>query len=40
VRILANVLHCKPEDVRIGLPVTVCWERLSDEVNYPAFEPA
>jgi uncharacterized OB-fold protein len=40
VRILANLLHCEPEDVRIGLPVTVCWERLSDEINYPAFEPA
>jgi uncharacterized OB-fold protein len=40
VRILANVLHCEPEDVRIGMPVTVCWERLSDEINYPAFEPA
>jgi hypothetical protein len=32
--------HCKPEDVRIGLPVKVCWERLTDEINHPAFESA
>ena len=40
VRILANILHCNPGDVRIGMPVKVCWESLSDEVTYFAFEPA
>lgn len=40
VRILANLLNVKPEDARIGMPVKLCWERLSEEISYPAFEPA
>lgn len=40
VRMLANLAHCKFEDISIGMPVKVCWERLSEEINYPAFEPA
>jgi uncharacterized OB-fold protein len=40
VRMLANLLNVEPDGVRIGMPVAVCWERLSDEFEYPAFEPA
>lgn len=40
VRILCNVLNVKPEEVKIGMPVKLCWERLNDDINYPAFEPA
>jgi hypothetical protein len=40
VRLLANLLNCAPEAVRIGMPVRLCWERLSDDINYPSFEPA
>ncbi|OVZ59476.1 hypothetical protein CDO44_12815 [Pigmentiphaga sp. NML080357] len=40
VRILANLFNVEPEGVRIGMPVKLMWERLSDEFNYPAFEPA
>ncbi len=40
VRILCNLLNVKPEEVKIGMPVELCWERLSDEINYPAFQPA
>jgi uncharacterized OB-fold protein len=40
VRILANVLHCDPDEVRIGMPVRLCWEHLSQDIEYPAFEPA
>lgn len=40
VRILCNLLNCKPEAVKIGMPVRLAWERLSDEFSYPAFEPA
>lgn len=39
VRLLANLLNCRPEDLRVGMPVRLCWERLSDEINYPNFEP-
>jgi len=40
VRIVANLFNVIGEDVKIGLPVKLMWERLSDAYNYPAFEPA
>lgn len=40
VRLLANLVNCRPEDVRIGMPVRLSWERLSEDINYPNFEPA
>jgi hypothetical protein len=40
VRILANLINAKAEDVSIGMKVKLCWEKLSEEINYPAFEPA
>ena len=40
VRILVNLFNVKPEDIRIGMPVKLMWERLSEKFNYPAFEPA
>ena len=39
VRIIANLVNVQPDDVRIGLRVRVAWEKLSDEINYFAFEP-
>lgn len=39
VRILCNLMNVKAEDVKIDMPVKLCWEKLSDEINYPAFEP-
>ncbi len=40
VRMLVNLLHCKSGDVKIDMPVKLCWEKLSDDIDYPAFEPA
>ena len=40
VRMLVNLLNCRSEDVAIGMPVKLCWEKLSEDINYPAFEPA
>jgi len=40
VRMLVNLLNCKSNDVKIGMKVKLCWEKLTDDVNYPAFEPA
>jgi uncharacterized OB-fold protein len=37
VRILGNVLNIDPEKVAIGQRVEVAWDRLNDEVPYPAF---
>ena len=38
VRIIGNVLNCEPTDVKIGARVRLAWDKLSEEVNYPAFE--
>lgn len=40
VRILANLFNVKAEDVKIDMPVKLYWEKLSDDINYPAFQPA
>jgi hypothetical protein len=40
VRVLANLLNVKAADVKIGMQVKVCWEKLSEDISYPAFEPA
>lgn len=38
-RVMANVVACEPERVRIGLPVGVVFERLDDETYVPLFRP-
>ena len=38
-RVLSNLVDCPPGDVRIGLPVEVTFERLTDEVTLPKFRP-
>jgi uncharacterized OB-fold protein len=40
VRILCNLMNVSAADIQIGMPVTLMWERLSEQFNYPAFEPA
>ncbi len=40
VRIIANLVNLKAEDVKVGMKVKVAWEKLSDDINYFAFEPA
>ncbi len=39
VRMLANLYNCRAEALRVGAPVRLIWERLSQDYNYPAFEP-
>jgi uncharacterized OB-fold protein len=38
VRILGNILDVDPDKVAIGQRVAVAWDRLSDDVQYPAFK--
>ena len=40
VRMVCNLMNVKAADVRIGMKVKLCWEKLPDGTNYPAFEPA
>ncbi|MGH9195103.1 MAG: Zn-ribbon domain-containing OB-fold protein, partial [Acidimicrobiia bacterium] len=39
-RMMTNVVNCPPEKVKVGMPVSVTWEELSDGRNLPLFEPA
>jgi uncharacterized OB-fold protein len=40
VNIMANIVHCTREELRIGLKVKLCWLPLPNGTNLPAFEPA
>ena len=39
VQMLTNIVDCAPEDVRIGLPVKVTFEDVTDEIAIPRFKP-
>ena len=39
IDIMANVINCASEDLRIGLPVKLCWLPLKNGAYLPAFEP-
>ena len=39
VRIMTNVVGCTPASVRVGMPVEVAWEGLSDGRALPVFSP-
>ena len=40
VRMLTNIVDCKPEDVKIGMPVEVTFEDATPEISIPLFKPA
>ena len=40
VRMVADLADVAPEEVRIGMPVRVCFEPLDDEIALPRFRPA
>jgi uncharacterized OB-fold protein len=39
-RMVSNLVGVAPHDVRIGMPVRVVFEEISDEVTLPKFVPA
>lgn len=39
VRMLTNIVGCDPADVRIGMPVEVVFDDVTDEVTLPKFKP-
>lgn len=39
-RLLSNLVHYKPEDVEIGLPVKVVFEDVNEETALPKFRPS
>jgi hypothetical protein len=36
---LSNLVECRPEDVRIGMPVEVAFREMSDAITLPYFRP-
>jgi uncharacterized protein len=40
MRMLSNVVGCKPEDVKIDMPVQVTWDDITPEFSLPKFSPA
>ena len=39
VRIVSNLVDCPNDLIRIGMPVTVVWEDVSEEISLPMFKP-
>jgi uncharacterized protein len=39
-RLMTNIVGCDPEEVSIGMPVKVRFEKISDEAAIALFEPA
>jgi uncharacterized protein len=37
--IMANIIQCKNQDLKVGMPVTVVFEDITDEVTLPKFKP-
>jgi uncharacterized OB-fold protein len=37
--LLSNVVDCKPEDLKIGMPVEVIFEDVTEEETLPKFKP-
>ncbi|MGH9025964.1 MAG: Zn-ribbon domain-containing OB-fold protein [Acidimicrobiia bacterium] len=40
VRLVANIVQCEPEAVRIGMPVELFWNDVREGVSIPCFRPA
>ncbi|MES2944802.1 MAG: Zn-ribbon domain-containing OB-fold protein [Pseudomonadota bacterium] len=36
----SNIVHADPESIRIGMPVRLCYEPISEDITLPVFEPA
>ena len=39
VRMMTPLENLTVEEARLGMRMRVCWQKLSDEITYPAFEP-
>jgi uncharacterized OB-fold protein len=40
VKMMTNIIGCAPGDVRIGMPVQVEFQPVSDDISLPCFRPA
>jgi uncharacterized OB-fold protein len=40
VRMMTNIVNCKPEEVKIGMDVKVAFEDITKDITLPKWEPA
>jgi uncharacterized OB-fold protein len=40
IHLLSNVIECKPDAVKIGMPVQVVFDDITPEATLPKFKPA
>ncbi len=40
VRMVSNIVDCKNEDLKIGMPLAVLFDRINEDVTLPKFRPA
>jgi uncharacterized OB-fold protein len=40
IRLHTNIVDCANEDLRIGMPVVVTFQKVDDEITLPKFRPA
>ena len=38
-RFLANMRECKPEEMKLDMPVEIIFEKINDKINLPQFRP-
>lgn len=36
---ISHLVNCDPEKAEIGMPVTVTWEEIDEDITLPLFEP-
>ena len=39
-RMESNIIGCRMEDLKVGLPVELCFDDVTDEISLPKFKPA
>ena len=39
-RVISNIVNVRNEDLKIGMPVTVTFEKINDDITIPKFRPA
>jgi len=39
IRLVSNIINCPPEQLRIGMPLRVCWDVAGNGRILPRFEP-
>lgn len=37
--LVSNLVECNPEDVHIGMPLEVTFQRVNDKLTMPLFKP-